>query len=168
MNITVEEKFLNAYDEHSESIFRHIYFRVNHKETTEDIVQETFFKAWRYISSGEKEIENFKTFFYTVANNLIIDHYRQKPRQVLSLEEREQDIPQEPEQEKQAEQVINKELTKKYINILKDEWKQIIIYRYVNGLSMKEISEITGKSSGNIRIIIHRAIKSIKNNTDNV
>ena len=51
---------------------------------------------------------------------------------------------------------------KKRLNELPDDYKQIVIFRYIDELSVGEIKNITGKSITNIYVIIHRALKSLK------
>lgn len=159
-----EEQFTQAYDTYSEAILRHIYFRVSDRNVAEDLTQETFFKAWRHIASSKGvEIKSFKAFFYKIANNLIIDHYRQKPRATISLENiPEKEMAYEAEQEKEAERAIEKGVIERHLSELKDEYRQILLYRYVDDLSIKEIGDITGKSPNNIGVMIHRAIKLLK------
>ena len=45
---------------------------------------------------------------------------------------------------------------------IKNEYREIVIMRYVNELSLDEIAEITGKKKMNVRVLLHRAIKALK------
>lgn len=161
-NHKTEKEFLNNYDKNAGNILKHIYFRVNNWDLAEDLTQETFFKTWGYIASGEK-IKDLKTFAYLIAHNLIIDHYRRKSRAPLSIEiidiER---FSVEPLQEKQADQMIAKKIIKKHLEKMEEPYRQAIIHRYLDDLTIKEISKIIGKSENNISVIIHRAIKILK------
>jgi len=160
---TLEQEFLDNYDENASHILKHIYFRVNNWELARDLTQETFFKAWGHIASNGKKINNLKTFTYRIAHNLIVDHYRKKPRIPLSIETIDADkISSEPVQEKQVDQKIDEKLLKKKLSSLEEPYRQIIIHRYLDDLSIKEISAITGKSENNISVMIHRAIKILK------
>jgi len=166
-----EKQFINAYDEYSEAILRHISFRVNRREKAEDIAQDTFLKAWKYIVSAEKKvvIKNMKAFLYTIANNLVIDHYRQKYKQTISIDDvEEKEFRMESDQEKNAERSINKEIVEEHLSELKEEYRDMLVYRYIDDLSIKEIEEITGKSSNNIRVILHRAIKKLQQSMNHV
>ena len=87
MKKATEKAFLNAYDEHGSAILRHVSFRVKTNEIAEDITQEVFFKTWRYISQDGKSVQNFKTFLYTVANNLVVDYYRQKYKEAADIDD---------------------------------------------------------------------------------
>ncbi len=156
------EEFLTAYDSYSKGIWRHIYLRLNNRHLAEDLTSDTFLKAWQYIMEG-KEIKNFKAFLYQIANNLIIDQYRQKHKETVSLEE----VSETPDIEKiSVEKKIDDEamvdFIKKRLNELPDDYKQIVIFRYIDELSVGEIKNITGKSITNIYVIIHRALKSLK------
>lgn len=164
----VEKFFLSAFDKYSAAILRHIYFRVSDMDVAEDLTQEAFFKAWQYVAAG-KEIKNIKTFLYAVAGNLVIDHYRQKPRAAISLDEASQkDISYEPKQEKETEQKISAALAKKYLSYLEEEQREIIYMRYVDEMDVKEISDVTGKTPNNVRVSIHRAMKILRGKIKNV
>jgi len=164
----VEKNFLSAYDSYSAAILRHIFFRVSNMDVAEDLTQDTFLKAWQYVAAG-KEVQSMKAFLYTIANNLIIDHYRQKPRTAVGLEEASQkEMSYEPGQEKEAEQKISAALAKKYLSWLEKEQQEIIYWRYVDEMGISEISGITGKTPNNVRVSIYRAMKILREKIKNV
>lgn len=161
--LTTKKEFLSSYDSYAESILKHIYFRVGSKELAEDLTQETFFKAWNNIADNNKKIDNFKFFVYKIANNLIIDHYRKKARAPISLDDiHSEKTSIDPVQEKEAENTINRIFLEKCLLELDKTHRQIMVYRYINDFSIKEISEITKKSESNISVIIHRGIKFLR------
>src|SRR5690242_12894969 len=82
MKLDIEQQFLKAFDELSEPLFRHLYFRVYSKQRAEELLQDTFMKTWNYLRGG-KEVENLKAFLYRVANNLAIDESRKHKEQSL-------------------------------------------------------------------------------------
>ncbi|MEQ1666229.1 MAG: RNA polymerase sigma factor, partial [Bdellovibrionales bacterium] len=75
-----EDRFLKAFEEYNDALFRHAVIRVSDREKAIDIVHDTFTKVWSYIRSGH-EIDSYRSFLYKVLNNLIIDSYR-KQREV--------------------------------------------------------------------------------------
>lgn len=159
-------QFLESYDKYSKNILRHIYFRVSNSSSAEDILSEAFLKTWQFIVKGGK-INDFKSFLYKTTNNLIIDYYRKKSKIALSLEE----LPQEFTQDHSSisiDEVIDEKLLarqiRSYLRRLPPPYKEIIIYRYIDELTIKEIRKITGKTPANIYVIIHRGIKLLKNN----
>lgn len=162
--MSLENMFLQAYDNHSAKILRHIFFRVDGKEIAEDLTSETFFKTWQYLREGRK-IKNITGFLYQVANNLIIDHYRSKSKKPVSLDEIAEPIDNlKVSHEDKIDMKIDFALVKKHLDLLPDIYSRIVIYRFIDGLSIVEIKELTGKSTVNVYVIIHRAIKILRKN----
>lgn len=159
-----KEEFTKAYDTYAAPILRHITFRVSNEAIAQDLTQETFFRAWRFISSknGAIKIKSFKAFLYRIANNLVIDYYRKK-KETISLEDiQEKELIVQARQEEEVEARIEKAAMEKHLDELKDEYRQILLYRYVDDLSVSEISEIIGKTKDNVSVTIHRALKSLR------
>lgn len=157
-----KQLFLEAYDHNSESILRHIYFRVNNMSLAEDLVSETFLKTWQYIRQGS-EIKNLRAFLYQVANNLIIDHYRAKYKSTVSIEDiAEPADPKEGRADENIDQQITFGLVKEHLASLPPDYQKILIYRYIDDLSISEIKKLTEKSTANIYVIIHRALKILR------
>ena len=70
-----EERFLKAFEEYGDALFRHAFLRISDREKAIDVVHDTFTKVWTYVRNGH-EIDQFRPFLYKVLNNLIIDTYR--------------------------------------------------------------------------------------------
>ena len=158
--MTIENRFMAAYDELAAPILRFAHSRVGNAEVAQDITSEVFFKAWDYVRQG-KDVKNMKSFFYKIASNLIIDYYRKKYRTDLPLEAAENKISKVqglPEMEISAEA----EIAREELNKLPKDYGAVLSYRYIDDLDIKEIAEITGKSRANVYVTIHRALKLIK------
>lgn len=158
------QAFLTAYDKYADAIYRFIYFKIGSEEDAQDLTSAVFLKCWSVVQEGklndDNEYQSLKAFLYKIARNLVIDYYRQsKPN--FSLEEAE-DIIDNAQDLSQVDQIIDLEQIKDKLLYLKDEYKTMIIMRYINELSVKEISQITGKTKGNVRIMIMRALKILK------
>ena len=134
------EQFVKAYDELSDAIFRHCWFKIGDREKAKDLMQETFTKSWQYIVEGAT-VSNMKPFLYRVANNLIIDEYRKKKELSLDGLMAEGFEPGFNEI-KGTEQVIDAKLAIKVIDQLDEKYREAILMRYVDELSPKEIAEI--------------------------
>lgn len=162
----VAKKFEQAYRDYAKDIHRHASFKVKDKAAVDDLVQETFFKAWRYIvDENSKEILNIKSFLYKTLNNTIIDYYRSKKEQVPleQAEEKDEAVIFENDYEQMIDvEIENKELLKN-LSLIKKEYREILTMRYIDDLSISEISEIINKKSGLVRITIFRALKALKN-----
>ncbi|MDR1436711.1 MAG: sigma-70 family RNA polymerase sigma factor [Candidatus Symbiothrix sp.] len=138
---------------HRSSIYSYIYFIVRNREMAEDIFQETFVKAIMTIKQGRyTENGKFRAWINRIAHNLIIDNYRQeKNEQTISNDECEIDLFNNPKlSDGTIEDVIVKNQiladVKKLINHLPENQKEVLILRYYQDLSFKEIAEITNVS----------------------
>lgn len=162
-----QKEFIKLYDENVAAIFRYIFLRVNSKEVAQDLTSDVFLRGWQYMTAGNSEVRNHKSFFYKIAKNLITDFYRRKSRTEVSLEEITIQIPNlkdDPAQETNLG--LELEPIKKALAEIKDDYAEIIIWHYLDELTIMEIAEILGKSEGAVRVILSRALKQIKEIVD--
>ena len=155
------EHFIKAYDEFSDAIFRHCFFKLSDRELAKDVLQDVFMRTWEYMSQ-KGEIKNIKAFLYQVANNLIIDQYR-KRKYNLSLEEMKEtgfDVPSKEKRDAYFSAEVRNimEIIKKLDPIYKD----VLFFRYVDDLSPKDIAEILNESENVISVRLNRGIKKIQ------
>lgn len=163
-----KQAFVEAYDLYVDQIFRFIYFKVGNKEEAEDLVSMVFLKCWNYIYEGHLgDYQTLKALLYKIARNTVIDHYRKSSkRQDLALEEVSESVAvidekQNPENEA-AVNIDFQKLMEEKLPQLKDEYREVIVLRFINELSIAEISKVLGKTSGNVRVMIHRALDSLQ------
>lgn len=155
-----EKQFLEAYNKFSDAIFRHCYYRVFDREEAKDFTQETFFRAWKYLSQG-KEVENIRAFLYKIANNIIIDDFRKKKNISLDqIAEKGFSLKVDP-REKTENYFSGKEILK-IINSLDEKYRDVIVMKYIDDLSIKEISSILGETENNIYVMLHRGFEKVK------
>jgi RNA polymerase sigma-70 factor (ECF subfamily) len=161
------EAFIEAYNLYSDQIFRFIYFKTSNKEDAKDLNSLVFLKTWSYIKEGG--IDDYKTLralLYRIARNAVIDHYRKNSNtEKISLdnEDFKIDLPDEKEDlKKQTEIKSDFEMIEKKMEKLKDEYREVIVLKYIEELSVSEIARIINKSKGNTRVIVHRSIKALQ------
>ena len=135
------------------SVYSYIYYIVRNREMTEDIFQDTFVKAIMTIKQGRyTESGKFKAWINRIAHNLIIDYYRQeKNENTISNDDCEMDLLNNAklsdgtiEDSMIKEQILSD--VKKLIDYLPDNQKEVLILRYYQEMSFKEIADITGVS----------------------
>ncbi|MAZ29681.1 hypothetical protein CL655_02450 [bacterium] len=162
-----EERFLAAYDEYSDALFRHAQLRVSDRERAIDIVHDTFTKVWSYVRAGH-EIEQFRPFLYKVLNNLIIDSYRKKRESSLDALFEKEGIDEGTFAELSESTVESLAATidgKKAFALLEklpDEYREVIILRFVDGLGPKEIALLIEESENTVSVRIHRGLAQLR------
>lgn len=162
-----EARFLKAFDEYSDALFRHAAFRLSDREKAIDVVSDTFAKAWTYVRDGH-EIGNFKPFLYKVLNNLIIDEYRKRKEASLDAMFEAEGVDEGTFVDlvgDDVESLINTLDGKQAIESLgelPDVYREVIILRYVDQLRPKEISDLIEESENVVSVRIHRGIALLK------
>lgn len=161
------EAYGQIYDQYIAKIYRFIFFKVGRAEDAEDLASETFLKTWQYINEG-KPVKNLNALIYSVARNLVIDHFRQKKTRSEAVIDDE--ILQNVSDENRT--AYHLEVGQEMRNILgalrslKDEYREVIIMHYIDELSTGEIAEILGKTNGNVRVTLHRALAAARETID--
>ncbi|HUC31342.1 MAG TPA: RNA polymerase sigma factor [Candidatus Paceibacterota bacterium] len=152
-----------AHHDYERGLHLYAFFKVRNKAISEDLVQDTFIKTWGYLVKGG-EVVVMKAFLYHILNNLIVDEYRK--HKTVSL-----DILLEKGFEPK---VLNSESPRRLFNLLDgkaallliqhlpEKYQKVIRMRYVQDLSLQEISLITGQSKNTIAVQIHRGLERLK------
>jgi RNA polymerase sigma-70 factor (ECF subfamily) len=144
-------------------LYRYIFYKVRHKEETEELTQDTFLKAITYLPKYEERGISFHSFLLRVATNLITDHWRRKSRsgEWLPLTEalilRDEEGPDEV-----AILGERKALIDAAIEMLPEEQKRVVILRLIEGRSIKEVADIMRKSEGALKMLQQRALQGIR------
>jgi len=161
-----QEAFLKVYDLYVDKIYRFIYFKVSDAAEAEDLTAATFLKTWQHIQQNSvTDVKTLPALVYRIARNVVIDHYRQNSKcDIVSTETPEGQalIDEKQNVAKDAETNFDLEVMKKAMDQLKDEYREILVLRHVNDLSIDEIAEIIGKNKGNVRVLIYRATAALK------
>ena len=156
------QAFEEFYGLYVKKIYRFIYYRINSKQDAHDLTSETFCRAWQSAAQGSK-IENLKAFIYRIAHNLVVDFYAQKQKAPLELnEELKETLPDGGSLDKNIDVDLDLEQVKRAIKKLPSNYQEILIMRFLDELSISEISQVLGKSKNNIYVLIHRALSVLK------
>lgn len=159
------------YDIYAIRIFRFVYLKTSSKETAEDLTSEAFLKCWKYIRDEDKENSNggfLKSdkagpFIYRIARNLVIDFYRKKRFITIEIDQevknrisdKKQDVFRIISLKEDIEEI------RKALRQINSDYREVVILRHVEGLNVEEIAEITEKSEGSVRVLLHRAMKAL-------
>ena len=150
-------KFTKLFHEHADALYRFAYFRVSDEEQAQDIVSMVFVKAWEKRDTCDGK--NPTAWLYTIARNTIIDGYRKvEPKRLDDIEE-------PTEHDTTAEELdaeTEKRLLVRALNTLQDDVREIVHWRYIERLSVRDVAERSGLSEANVRVIQHRALKQLR------
>ena len=150
------------YDYYQPRIYRFVFIRVGQREEAEDLTHQVFLKAWQNISSYKSLGFPFSSWLYQIARNQVIDFYRTNKNEAR-LEDMDQELFVKPATvELVADQRFEIERVGNAIRALKPEYQDVIIMRFVEELTPREVAKAIGKSEGAIKLIQHRALKELR------
>ena len=148
------------------SFWKEVYhFQFNkckNEDESEDITIKTFARAFDKINSFDDKYQ-FKSWLFTISNNIYIDHLRKKKTETSSLSKNSHEIhkiiDEEPSPADQLIQEQNLAQLKAYIRQLKPHYQEVINLRYFQEFSYKEIAESLVEPIYNKKVKIKKAKK---------
>jgi RNA polymerase sigma-70 factor (ECF subfamily) len=161
---SMEQEFLEAYDNLADSVLRHCTFRISDHERAKDLTQETFMKVWEYIAEGN-EVHNIRALIFHVLRNLITDEYRGKKNKALSLDILQEygfDAPFMGDAHTRAQS--DARIVIEAMRDLPDHYLEVLILRYVDELLVKDIADLVGETENTVSVRIHRGLKMLRKN----
>lgn len=166
------EAFGRIYDKYAACIYRFVYLKLPSKEIAQDVTSEAFLRLWQYVLDGS-EIRNIRALLYRIARNLVADHYRKAEPQ-LPLSESvtfESDsasyidtgvLSDHGRQRSNIEAKADLALILERISRLKEDYRDVLILRLIDGLGFADIAAVLEKTPGHVRVIYHRALKALE------
>jgi RNA polymerase sigma-70 factor, ECF subfamily len=152
------DSFGQLYDLYSPRVFNFILSRVRHKPLAEDILHTVFLKAWNSLPKYKPSPKaRFSTWLFQIANFTIIDHWRTR-KETVELDKLE-NLAQFALDQKLYE---NYDFLWKAIDELPGDYATVLHMRFVQDLTITETAMAMDKSEVGIRVLQHRAIKSLR------
>ncbi|CAM3286817.1 RNA polymerase sigma factor SigW [Sporolactobacillus spathodeae] len=164
------QAFAEMVDKYKNKVYVICFRMVGNKQEAEDLSQETFLRAYRYIGQYDME-RKFSTWLFRIATNLSIDALRRRKPGVsldaelpgtegLALEAilpDNQASPDEKMVQNELETAVQKEIQR-----LPEKYRTAIVLKYLEDLSLKEISEIMDIPVATVKTRIHRGREQLR------
>lgn len=159
-----QDAFGEIVEIYKNSVYQLSYRMLGNKQEAEDIAQEAFIRAYVNINSFNQDLK-FSTWLFRIATNLCIDRIRKKkPDYYLDAEvfgteglTMYSQIPANtPLPETELESLELQETVQKEILKLPEKYRSAIVLKYIEELSLNEISEILDLPLGTVKTRIHR------------
>lgn len=159
-------EYIKYYNDYKDKIFTYFYYNLaKNKEQAEDLTSDTFLKAFDKFDNYNDNFA-FSTWIFTIAKNTLFDYYKKQKYDIQLDEISEINYKEFLSYESDIwKNIDNKEKIEDFSNALKKldlAQKEVIIMKYINDFSNKEISEKTWKTETNVRKITSRWMQKIK------
>jgi RNA polymerase sigma-70 factor (ECF subfamily) len=149
-----------AHHDYAKGMGSYSFFKTHNHATSDDLVQNTFVKTWGYLVRGGK-IDLMKAFLYHILNGLIVDEYRK--HKTLSLDVlSEKGFEPSSDNSEQLLAILDGKAAFLLIQYLPAKYQKVMRMRYIQDLSLEEMSLITKQSKNAIAVQIHRGLEKLK------
>ena len=147
-------RFGDLYEENFARVYAFIARRVHNRQETQDITSQVFARALANLQQFEWQGKPFAAWLYRLAANAISDHYRAKSRE-LSWQQPEIT----PDEIEIAE---NRAMLSRCLERLPDEQRRVVILRFFEEKSIRDIAAQLDKSEGAIKQLQFRALQKLR------
>ncbi|HTP03328.1 MAG TPA: sigma-70 family RNA polymerase sigma factor [Anaerolineales bacterium] len=159
------EAFGHLYETYLDRIYRYIYFRVTDQQTAEDLISQVFTKAWENLDRYQPSGRPFIAWLYTIAHNTVIDHYRTR-KDTVAIENTISLASDAPGPHEQVELHIEADHLRAALQTLTAEQQQVVMLKFIAGMTTDEIAGQLRKSAGAIRALQMRALEALAKQMD--
>jgi RNA polymerase sigma-70 factor (ECF subfamily) len=158
------DAFGELYERYADSLFRFVYSQTLDRMDAEDITAEVFMRAWHSISRYRERGFSFSAYLFRIARNVLIDMRRKRKPLSFVSDDEVVNLPDVDNLEPSAlvaTKMQHNELVK-ILDQLREDYRTVLVLRFLNELSPEETSQVMGKSVGAVRVLQHRALAALR------
>jgi RNA polymerase sigma-70 factor (ECF subfamily) len=145
---------------HAAAVGRFLYSAGADASDVDDLVQETFFRAFRRLDQWGRQA-SFRSWLFGIGSNLLRDEFRRrKGRRMFSLEDR--DIPDRSDPHADLAAVETEERLRAGLRRLPRLQREVFLLRVNEGIDYEQIAAALGTTPGAARVHYHHAVKKLK------
>lgn len=156
------------FDKYYDNIYNYVFHRVGNSDIADDITSDTFHKSLEKLWTFRWMKLPFSAWLYRIATNEVNGFYRKQksnPRSELNEEVLNQTWIFNEQENKLSQENLFEQL-RKGIENLNTKYQTVIVLRYFQEMTIKDICDITGKAEGTVKSLIHRGLKLLENEID--
>ena len=150
-------------------VYNFVYTYVRTPEETDDITQDTFFKAWKFINQFKSE-KKWRPWIFTIARNTALDHIKKKRAVPFSnLDDKDSSLQfseniedTEPLADQLFENAQNATEISVALKTLRAEYQSVIMLHYHQELTFEEIASVMGTPMNTVKSWHRRALEDIR------
>ncbi|MBQ1566886.1 MAG: sigma-70 family RNA polymerase sigma factor [Erysipelotrichaceae bacterium] len=144
------------YEEYYQKVFSYINSRINNYHDSEDLCEDVFTKVFKNLEKFDESKSALSTWIFNITKNTLIDFYRTRHDSYELLDNYEY------EEEKNAVSETELADLANALNKLNDEERDIIVLKYYEGYSLKEIGEKMSLTYGVVKLRHNSALEKMK------
>ncbi len=152
--------FEELYRKYADKVYNYFWYRTGHqKDVAEDLMQETFLRAFKHLHRFQIRGYSYLTYLLTIAHNVLVNYYRSN--RMIPLSELGDDFEIPVEITDSLERKVEAESLWRAIQDLPSTDRDALLMRYQKEMPIKDISRIMGRSENAVKLILSRARKKL-------
>jgi len=153
-------RFAELYENNFARVYAYVVRRVGNRTETEDLTSEVFHQALANLKRFEWRGIPFSAWLFRIAANLISDRWQRSGREQIADDPRQIESAQASPAE--IEEVERKATLFRLVESLPAEQRRVVVLRFVEQKSIKEVARETRKSEGAVKQLQFRALSSLR------
>lgn len=154
-----EEALEVVYDAFQPPLYRYAYRLLGSADDAEEAVAETFHRLLQALDRGQGPERHLQAWLYRVLHNLIVDRYRERPAWLPDPGESD---PVVDGLDEEVQRRMVQERIRLALRQLTREQQQVVLLKYLEGLTNEEVARVLGKPVGAVKSLQHRALAALR------
>ena len=151
-----KDAFTELYARYRGRVYAYVLRMIGDRDRADDIFQDTFSRIYRHCLGTDREVARASSYIFTTARNRCLNSIRDK-KNTTDVEDYHQVVYQPSYANAELAELVKTSLV-----LLPDHYREAFVLREYDGLSYREISEITGHTLASVKIHIFRAKKRLR------
>jgi len=166
-NDEVQEVLAAVFDQYAPALYRYAVRLCRDPIEADQIVGDVFARLLEQLTKGEGPRSNLRAYLYQATYHIVVDHARERQR-TTPIDDTAKAIEAETDVQSQVEdQLLIDALSTAIDQDLTQEQRQVIVLRFQEELSLREVAEIMGKEVNAIKALQNRAVAKLKQSLSN-
>ncbi len=149
------------YNTHVDKVYHYLFYRVESHEVAEDLTAEVFMRFVEGLATYQDRNVPLLAWLYQIAHARLVDHYRQKPTVDIDDTSETTELTAEEDMDSELMRTYQQEQVQAALRTLKDDQRQVLVLRFIEGYNLQETAEVLGKSVGAVKVMQHRALQML-------
>ena len=155
------QAFEALYRRYVAPVYSYAFHHLRDHHDAEDVTERAFVSALDALPDFEERGASFRAWLFRIAHNALANHLRGRSRRrtesldLAATHEAEDDVHASVARREDARRVW------RAVNALPEERRTVVILRFVDELSSREIGAVIGRSEGAVRVLLHRALRDV-------